>query len=151
MRYRCQETSNYAIHSARGIPSRFGLGQIRRMKFTISVGGSMSGVFVSGLRGFGYDLEIGRRGGATSFVAWRISPVDSQHCTLSITVYPHVLQKVPVVIRWLPHLLRVRPMLTSYLESVVKGFEWYVTRGEPVPRDRFGKHPWFSASESTAG
>ena len=103
------------------------------------------------IEGVGYDLEIGRRGGATSFVAWRISPVDSQHCTLSITVYPHVLQKVPVAIRWLPHLLRVRPMLTSYLESVVKGFEWYVTRGEPVPRDKFGKHAWFSASESTAG
>jgi hypothetical protein len=32
----------------------------------------------------------------------------------------------------------------------VRGFEWYVTRGEPVPRNKFGKHPWFSASESTA-
>jgi hypothetical protein len=29
--------------------------------------------------------------------------------------------------------------------SVGKGFEWYVTRGAPVPRDQFGKHPWFSA------
>jgi hypothetical protein len=39
-------------------------------------------------------------------------------------------------------------MLGKYLQSVVKGFEWYVTRGEPVPRDQFGKHTWFSASES---
>jgi len=97
--------------------------------------------------GLGYDLEIGRPGGGTSFVSWRISPVDGQNCTLSITVYPHALQKIPVVIRWLPHVLRLRPMLKTYLESVCKGFEWYVTRGEPVPRDHFGSHPWFSSPE----
>jgi len=26
----------------------------------------------------------------------------------------------------------------------VMGFEWYITTGERVPRDAFGKHPWFS-------
>jgi hypothetical protein len=36
-------------------------------------------------------------------------------------------------------------MLKKYLESVVRGFEWYVMRGEPVPRNQFGRHPWFSA------
>ncbi len=95
--------------------------------------------------GVGYDLEIGRDAGRTSFVTWRISPLDEQSCTLRITVFPHVLQKLPVAIRWVPHMFRLRPLLTSYLESVVKGVEWYVTRGEPVPRDNFGKHPWFSA------
>ena len=100
--------------------------------------------------GVGYDLEIGRRGGESSAVSWRIAPIDDQKCTLSITVYPHVLQRIPVLIRWLPYLLRVRPMLKSYLQSVVKGFEWYVTRGEPVPRNKFGSHPWFSSRESPA-
>jgi len=94
----------------------------------------------------GYDLEIGRPGGGMSFVSWRISPIDDQSCTLRITVYPHILQKLPSVIRWLPHLLRLRPMLGQYLRSVVKGFEWYVTRGEPVPRNKFGEHPWFSTA-----
>ena len=103
------------------------------------------------IEGSGYDLEIGRRGGGKSFVSWRISPIDDRSCTLRITVYPNVLQRLPVVIRWIPHRLRLRPMLEKYLESVVKGFEWYVTRGEPVPRDEFGKHPWFSANESAAG
>ncbi len=103
------------------------------------------------IEGVGYDLEIGRRGGRRSAVSWRISPVDDHSCTLRITVYPHVLQNIPVLIRWLPHMLRLRPMLKQYLESVVRGFEWYVTRGEPVPRDKFGKHPWFSAAESTSG
>ena len=31
------------------------------------------------------------------------------------------------------------------LVMVTRGFEWYVTRGEPVPRNQFGPHPWFSA------
>jgi len=55
-----------------------------------------------------------------------------------------VLQGLPVAIRWLPYLLRVRPLLKSYLSSVVRGYEWYVIRGEPVPRNQFGSHPWFS-------
>ena len=107
--------------------------------------------FLRWIEGSGYDLEIGRRGGAKSFVSWRINPIDDRSCTLKITVYPNVLQHVPVVIRWIPHWLRLRPMLKKYLRSVVKGFEWYVTRGEPVPRDEFGKHPWFSGDESAAG
>jgi len=35
-------------------------------------------------------------------------------------------------------------MLAKYLQSVVMGFEWYVIRGEVVPRNQFGPHPWFS-------
>jgi hypothetical protein len=101
--------------------------------------------FLRWIEGVGYDLEIGRRGGRTSYVSWRILPVDGGRSVLRIAVYPHVLQHLPVAVRWLPHLVRVRPMLTKYLSSVVGGFEWYVTCGEAVPRDHFGSHPWFSA------
>jgi hypothetical protein len=107
--------------------------------------------FCRWIDGVGYDLEIGARGGRMSFVSWRILPKARGESTLRIAVYPHVLQQVPVVIRWLPHRLRLRPMLTKYLSSVVRGFEWYVTRGEAVPRDQFGSHPWFSARGSDAG
>lgn len=96
----------------------------------------------------GYDLEIGVPGGRTSFVSWRITPVDNQHCILRIVVYPHVLQTVPAAIRWFPHILSVSPMLRRYLSSVVRGFEWYVIHGESVPRNQFGSHPWFSAPGS---
>ena len=54
------------------------------------------------------------------------------------------VQGVPVAIRWLPHLIRVHPMLKAYLSSVVQEFEWYAKRGEPVPRNQFGSHPWLS-------
>ena len=103
--------------------------------------------FRNWIEGIGYDLEIGRPGGGQSSVSWRIEPLGEERCTLTITVYPDVLQNLPVVIRWVPHLLRLRPMLQQYLESVVGGFDWYVQHGEAVPRDHFGKHPWFSAAE----
>jgi hypothetical protein len=96
--------------------------------------------------GVGYDLEIGRQGSGTSLVIWRIMPVDEDSCSLKITVYPHVLQSWPALVRWIPFMLRIRPMLKKYLDSVVRGFEWYVVRGESVPRNQFGRHPWFSAS-----
>ena len=96
--------------------------------------------------GTGYDLEIGRRGGGTSSASWRITPVDDDSCTLRITVCPHALQSWPTVVRWVPYMLRLRPMIKKYQESVIRGVEWYVVRGESVPRNQFGHHPWFSAS-----
>ena len=94
--------------------------------------------------GAGYDLQIGKRGGPASFVSWRITPEGRESSTLRITVFPYVLQQVPVVVRWAPHLLRLRPLLRSYLFSVVRGFDWYLGRGEAVPRNQWGRHPWFS-------
>jgi hypothetical protein len=94
--------------------------------------------------GVGYDLEIGRRGGSKSVVSWRITPLDAGSCVLNITVYPQVLPNWPTALRWVSHVLRIRPVLKRYLESVVRGFEWYVVRGKPVPRNQFGRHPWFS-------
>ena len=102
--------------------------------------------FRNWIEGVGYDLEIGRPGGGQSSVSWRIEPRAENSCTLTITVFPDVLQDLPVAIRWIPHLLRVRPMLKQYLDSVVRGFEFYVLHGEPVPREDFGTHPWFSAA-----
>ena len=101
------------------------------------------------IEGVGYDLEIGRSGGGTSQVSWRIVPVDDNSCALSITVRSHALQHMPAMFRWLPHVLWFRPKLKFYLESVIGGFDWYIQNGEPVPRDHFGRHPWFSAPAST--
>ena len=102
--------------------------------------------FCNWIDGVGYDLNIGRPGGGQSFVSWRVEETGDQSCALNITVCPHTLQGVPVAIRWLPHMIKLRPALQSYLESVVSGFEWYAMRGVAVPRDQFGRHPWFSAT-----
>ena len=97
------------------------------------------------LEGEGYDLEIGRPGGSKSAVSWRVSPIDETRSRLTITVYPNFLENKPTILRWLAFRLKVRPLLTSYLDSVVRGFDWYLMRGEAVPRNQFGTHPWFSA------
>jgi len=104
--------------------------------------------FCRWFEGIGYDLEIGRPGGRSSYVTWRIQPISENESTFRIAVYPFLLQQLPVSIRWLPHAVYLRPMLKSYLSSVVKGFDWYLTRGEAVPRNQFGTHPWFSAPKS---
>ena len=103
--------------------------------------------FAQWLDGTGYELEIFSRDVALASVSWRITPIDEQNCTLRITIDSYAFRKLPAVVRWFPYAFHVRPMLRSYLDSVVKGFEWYVTRGEPVARNQFGKHPWFSAAE----
>lgn len=100
--------------------------------------------FCDWIDGVGYDLNIGRRDGPRSFVSWRIAAENGDRSSLRIVVYPYVLQQLPVFARWAPHLLRVRPMLRRYLSSVVKGFEWFMTHGEAVPRNQWGSHPWFS-------
>ncbi len=100
--------------------------------------------FFNWYEGIGYDLEIGRRGGRNSEVSWRIRKIDSNQSILTICIYPYIVQNLPVAIRWIPHLFRVRPSLRSYLDSVTKGFEWFINRNEKVPRNQFGKHPWFS-------
>lgn len=100
--------------------------------------------FCHWIENVGYDLEIGEQGGQTSFVSWRIQPVGEMESVLRIAVYPWALQNIPVAIRWLPHVVRLRPLLRQYLFSVVRGFEWYIVKKEPVPRNRFGSHKWFS-------
>lgn len=93
----------------------------------------------------GFDLEISHRQKPLARVAWRIAPVDAAHASLRITVYPYGLQRLPIAVRWAPHLFVVRPRLRAYLSSVVRGYKWYIERGEAVPRNHFGTHPWFSA------
>lgn len=100
--------------------------------------------FIDWIDGEGYDLTIGREGGRKSFVSWRITNDQENISTLRITIYPHVLQKIPIVIRWIPHVTSVKPSLYNYLEAVLKGFEWFITTGKPVRENQFGKHKWFS-------
>jgi hypothetical protein len=99
----------------------------------------------------GYDLEIGRDGGRTSVASWRISPIDEQRSSIAITIYPHAFQRLPIVVRWMPHLFWLRPQLERYLTSVVDGLHHFVTRGEKVQRNQFGAHPWFSPPTKAGG
>jgi hypothetical protein len=95
--------------------------------------------------GVGFDIELFHKGKELAWAIWRIADLDDGRSKLSITVYPLRLQRVPAPLRWVPQLFVVRPRLRSYLESVVMGYKWFIEKGEAVPRNQFGEHPWFSA------
>ena len=103
--------------------------------------------FMEWIDGVGYSLEIGEHGQETSLVRWRVKAIDRTASTLGITVHPYLLQSISPAARWLPHVAYLKPMLRRYLASVVEGFDWYLTRQEPVPRNQFGPHPWFSPND----
>ena len=104
--------------------------------------------FVSWIDGVGYDLLIGKTGDEKkSYVSWRITEEQKDTGKLTITIYPYSLQHVPAIIRWAPYKTVIQPALHSYLESVLKGFEWFITTGKPVSKDQFGSHSWFSNKE----
>ena len=100
--------------------------------------------FTDWFEGEGYDLVIGRKKGRKSKVSWRIRNIGASENKLTITVFPQGLQHLSIWVRWVPHFAYLRPMLKSYLTSVVKGFEWYITTAQPVKRNQFGSHKWFS-------
>ena len=93
----------------------------------------------------GYDLEIFHKDRALARVSWRITPDDHELSTLTITVDPAGLQQRSPLVRWFAHYFVIRPKMRSYLSSVLRGFKWYIEKGEAVPRNKFGEHPWFSA------
>ena len=103
--------------------------------------------FTNWIDGEGYDLQICRKGGRKSYVSWRIKD-EGEEARLRITIYPHALQNIPIAIRWLPHITVIQPALNSYLESVIKGFEWFIITGKSVTKNQFGSHKWFSNNDA---
>jgi len=99
--------------------------------------------FSEWFEGIGYNLWIGTKHGPKSYVEWRIKE-HTHGSELTITVFPYLLRNWPKLISFLPYYLYINPKLTSYLNSVVGGFKWYLDKGTSVPRNHFGKHPWFS-------
>ena len=93
--------------------------------------------------GEGYDLWIGNSNKKQSFVEWRIKE-EENGVRLSITVYPLLLSTWPKIFSFLPYFLYINIKLKSYLNSVLSGIEWFIEENTPVPRNKFGKHSWFS-------
>lgn len=92
----------------------------------------------------GYTLRIGEENGPQSFVKWEINPICSNKTLLTITIYPYILSKFPKILRKTLHIFWIKPRLQRYLKSVLLGFLYYSENGSTVPRNHFGKHPWFS-------
>ena len=92
--------------------------------------------------GNGYELKIGRKTGRKSKVIWKIT--GDKKSNLNITVYPHVFSNRNKLSYYLIYTFFIKPGLKKYLNSVLKGYKWYLENKQSVPRNHFGKHKWFS-------
>ena len=100
--------------------------------------------FLTWDEGYGYTLRIGEENGLQSFVQWEIDAISENESQLRITVHPYLLAGYPKILSFLPYQFWIIPRMRQYLRSVVSGFEYVAQTGEPVPRNHFGSHPWFS-------
>ncbi|GIS00767.1 MAG: hypothetical protein CM15mP102_15870 [Flavobacteriales bacterium] len=80
--------------------------------------------------------------GRKSKVIWKIT--GDKKSNLKITVYPHVFSNRNKFSYFLIHTFFINPGLKKYLNSVLKGYKWYLENEQSVPRNQFGKHKWFS-------
>ena len=101
--------------------------------------------FNAWLEGAGYDLVVVDTAGVEqASVRWRIKAGNDTACRLSVSLRFLGLDHLPAAIRWTLHHFLVRPRMKRYLEAVVAGVVYYAEVGEPVVRNQFGSHPWFS-------
>ena len=91
----------------------------------------------------GYSLLIGEQSKKKSKVDWLIE-YENNSTFLTITVYPYLFDYLPKLFYRPLFFLIINPMLKSYLNSVLNGVEWYLVKKNPVPKNMFGKHLWFS-------
>ena len=94
--------------------------------------------FFAWVEGEGYDLWIGRKPQLNYKVLWRVQPCGENESTLTITVCSPGITGWKKLIPWFPILVYFRPLMKKYLDSVVGGYKYFITTGEPVPRNHFG-------------
>jgi len=78
-----------------------------------------------------------------SFVSWKIEE-NKNKAKLSVSIYPYLYNKGNKLINFFPFYLIVRPSLTNYINSVMKGLEYYIETNQKVEKNQFGIHKFFS-------
>tara|TARA_B100000927_G_C16207431_1_gene366119 strand:- start:82 stop:582 length:501 start_codon:yes stop_codon:yes gene_type:complete len=95
----------------------------------------------------GYSLKIGGKNAKESEVKWQI--IDAGGFSfVKITVKPYTSSKIPKLFYPFFHFAIIRPKLKSYLNAVLKGLEYYLIHKAPIPRNKFGDHPWFTSPKT---
>ena len=99
--------------------------------------------FINWEENIGYDLLIGIKDKEQSFVSWRIKEKDNV-LKLTIAVYPYLNNCGSKLTNFLPFFIIVKPSLSNYLDSVLKGLEFYTRTNKKVKKNQFGTHNFFS-------
>ena len=99
--------------------------------------------FINWENKIGYDLLIGKENGEQSFVSWRIKEMNDA-LELTISVYPYLNNCGSKLTNFLPFFIIIKPSLSNYLDSVLKGLDFYIRTNEKVKKNQFGTHNFFS-------
>ena len=91
----------------------------------------------------GFKLYIGKKNGKQSKVIWELKPINNG-CEISITIFPYRSNKINKLLYPFVNFFMIKPKLKKYLESVLKGLEYYLDHKVKVEKNQFGEHPWFS-------
>ena len=91
----------------------------------------------------GYELMIGKKNGKKSKVVWKILK-NKNNTFLRIDVFPYKTDKINSLLYPFVFYFYIRPKLKSYLNSVLKGLEFYLYNNQKVEKNQFGTHSWFS-------
>ena len=89
----------------------------------------------------GYDLKIGGRRRETT-VNWVVEGNKVQS-SLRVRINPDFITKNKVL-RWFLWHFYTKYLLKSYIDNVVRGFEYFMNTGRKVQSNQFGRHSWFS-------
>ena len=93
----------------------------------------------------GYDLKIGGKRNM-AVVNWVVEG-DENRSSLRVRINPNIKNYIPIeniLIQRLFWFLYIKPMLQSYSNHVIKGFNHFMKTETNVLRNQFGTHRWFS-------
>ena len=91
----------------------------------------------------GYDLLIGKKNGKKSFVRWKITN-EKRNTFLTISIYPFLYNEKKNMKNFVLFNIFVRRLISQYLNSVLKGLDYYVRTNEKVEKNQFGGNRFFS-------
>jgi ribosome-associated toxin RatA of RatAB toxin-antitoxin module len=98
--------------------------------------------------GEGYDLQIGPPPRKTAWISWNIRPLGDAECELSLMVTPllesHLLEaaKKAYVQTYFGKSIEI------YLDSLLRGAEYFVMTGKEVRPAQYGTHPVYAPQDA---
>lgn len=96
--------------------------------------------FKTWINGIGYDLEIGAPPRKTSWISWRIKPSGEFCSKLSIEVTPYLESYLIEAVKLEFQEQYFGKSIKVYLDSLLRGVEYFITIGRVVQPKQFGSH-----------
>ena len=94
---------------------------------------------------YGYDLKIGGKRNM-AIVNWIVKGDDNKS-SLRVRINPNIKNYIPfknIFVQKVLWFIYIKPMLQSYINHVVKGFNHFIKTETEVSQNQFGSHRWFS-------